>query len=644
MTTSVKITGLNPIGANIAYTTLVPVVNMSGTPTTEKATAQVLGNLILSGAGGSYFPAAAQAVLAQTVVNAAQPNITSVGTLTSLNVTGNIVAGSFSGDGSLLTNVSAVNSYTNSNVANYLPTYTGTVGANRISSNSLSGSNIEINANGAVFTFGQGGALYWPAGPEQWVIEPNIDGEFEIKSTSNVVISTDTSNANSHFTFDSDGIFTAPSNVNLLGSRLNVGPDAATAGNLLNPTLIIANTGSQYIQAAIINNDGAGSSDWSADGAGGGDSEAWTDIGFAGFSFNDADFTITSPGDGYLFVQGYANGLGGNMVLATGEHSNTADIIFATGGFLANDEFARIDHANNVFHLTRAGSGIKFDDGSIQTTAATSGVSYDQSLNTTDSVSFANVNIPTGGFIMTDMVEDYAGTGLTLRGWTNTSADYVFNGKDSSGAAEIVLPSRTYIRNETGDGGGFIDIESYLSITNKVDDSFSQGSTYLDSYSYVIDIDQASTTGPRSTWRFDTDGITFPDGYSQTTAYRRNENVLFQNYGGGADTLDCTNTTIFRRANVTSNITANLTNLKFENANSTLNRALTVSIIIAQGATPYVCNAIQIEGVSQTILWQGSATAPAGNASKTDVITFSIIRTGLGTTDYIVFGQLVSFG
>ena len=381
MVDSIKITALQDIGANIAYTTLVPVVNMAGTPTTQKANLQNLGNLILNGAGGSYFARAAQANLALSVVNAAQSNITSVGTLTTLAVTGNITAGNINGgnivvanfyygDGRFLTNVVANGSYSNSNVANYLPTFTGTVGANRISSNTLSGSNVEINANGAVFMFGQGGALEFPAPPGiLWAIEPNSESEFEIKSTSNVVISTDTSNINAHFTFDSEGIFTAPSNVNLLGSRLNVGPDAATAGNLLNPTLVIANTGAQYIQAAIINNDGAGSSDWSADGAGGSDDEAWTDMGFAGFSFNDANFTITEPGDGYLFVQAYANGLGGNMVLATGDHSNTADIIFATGGFLANNEFARFDHANDMFHLTRANSGIQFADGSIQTTA-----------------------------------------------------------------------------------------------------------------------------------------------------------------------------------------------------------------------------------------------------------------------------------
>lgn len=384
--TNIKITALTDIGNNIAPTTLVPVVDMAGPSTTKKANLQNVGNLILNGAGGSNFVPAARAILAQSVTNAAQPNITSVGTLSSLVVTGNVNLGSVSnltitggtsgqilstdGNGVLNWTNDATSSYSNSNVASYLPTFTGTIGANRISSNAASGSNVEISANGAVFMFGQGGALQWPApGANLWAIEPNSDNEFEIKSTSNVVISTDTSNANSHFTFDSDGIFTAPSNVNLLGSRLNVGPDAASAGNLLNPTLVIANTGAQYIQAAIINNDGAGSSDWSADGAGGGDEEAWTDMGFAGFSFNDPNFTITEPGDGYLFVQGYANGLGGNMVLATGDHSNAADIIFATGGFLANNEFARIDNANNVLHLTRSGSGIKFNDNSVQATA-----------------------------------------------------------------------------------------------------------------------------------------------------------------------------------------------------------------------------------------------------------------------------------
>ncbi len=294
MTQSIKITALNPIGANIAYTTLVPVVNMSGTPTTEKANLQIVGNLILNGAGGSYFPAAAQAILSQTVTNAAQPNITSVGTLTSLTVSGNVtgananlgnlvVANFFSGDGGFLSNV-----YSNTAVANYLPNYTGNIGAfdvdisndlsvtgtttlasvntdylgangnisvttghfliGNIRTNTISSTtNVQIitdsgNANGT-WTFGAGGALYWP-GPFQWAIEPNPANEFEIHSHSNVIISTDTANANLHFTFDQNGDFDAPNNVtvaNSISANVVTGtlttasqPNITSVGTLLN--------------------------------------------------------------------------------------------------------------------------------------------------------------------------------------------------------------------------------------------------------------------------------------------------------------------------------------------------------------------------------------------------------------------------
>jgi hypothetical protein len=94
--TNIKITALTDIGNNIAPTTLIPVVDMAGPSTTKKATLQNAGNLILSGAGLSNFVPAARAILAQSVTNAAQPNITSTGTLTSLTVSGNVNLGSVS--------------------------------------------------------------------------------------------------------------------------------------------------------------------------------------------------------------------------------------------------------------------------------------------------------------------------------------------------------------------------------------------------------------------------------------------------------------------------------------------------------------------------------------------------------------------
>jgi hypothetical protein len=88
MTITVKITELTNIGANLASSTVVPVVNMAAPPVTQKTTIGNIANLVLQGAGVDYAEATV-ALLAQTVSNAAQPNITSVGTLTSLSVTGN---------------------------------------------------------------------------------------------------------------------------------------------------------------------------------------------------------------------------------------------------------------------------------------------------------------------------------------------------------------------------------------------------------------------------------------------------------------------------------------------------------------------------------------------------------------------------
>lgn len=107
MATNIKITALSDItSANMTYNDLVAVVDMDGTPETKKANVQIVGNLILSGAGGSYFAKAAQATNAETVSNAAQPNITSTGTLTAVTVTGNVAAGNVSGTAGVFTYVS----------------------------------------------------------------------------------------------------------------------------------------------------------------------------------------------------------------------------------------------------------------------------------------------------------------------------------------------------------------------------------------------------------------------------------------------------------------------------------------------------------------------------------------------------------
>lgn len=98
MTDTIKITSLSPMGTTIPGASLAPVVDMSGEPTTKKATIANIANAILSQAGNGYVYAA-KANLANvagqstTVTQNAQPNITSVGTLTSLTVSGETVLG-----------------------------------------------------------------------------------------------------------------------------------------------------------------------------------------------------------------------------------------------------------------------------------------------------------------------------------------------------------------------------------------------------------------------------------------------------------------------------------------------------------------------------------------------------------------------
>ena len=99
------------------------------------------GSLLTGLVGANVTGQVGNALVAGTVYTAAQPNITSVGTLSSLTVTGNISAGNvtgansvvanyFVGDGSKLTGLPA--SYANTNVASYLPTYTGNITAGNV--------------------------------------------------------------------------------------------------------------------------------------------------------------------------------------------------------------------------------------------------------------------------------------------------------------------------------------------------------------------------------------------------------------------------------------------------------------------------------------------------------------------------------
>lgn len=92
---------------------------------------------------------------------------------------------------------------------------------------------------------------------------------------------------------------------------------------------------------------------------------------------------------------------------------------------------------------------------------------------------------------------------------------------------------------------------------------------------------------------------------------------------------------VWKHTSIAANFTANFTNVP-----TTDNRVIGVALMLEQGATPYIPNAVTIAGSSTTIKWEDDET-PTGNGNKTDMVTFALIRTGGA---WSVIGSLVSYG
>ena len=98
---------------------------------------------------------------------------------------------------------------------------------------------------------------------------------------------------------------------------------------------------------------------------------------------------------------------------------------------------------------------------------------------------------------------------------------------------------------------------------------------------------------------------------------------------------DFSTSAIWYYSSISGAVTANFTNVPTTN-----NRVISLSIVVNQGVTGYLVNAVQIDGVLQTIRWQGNIV-PVASTNRIDVFTFSLIRTGSAWT---VLGAATSHG
>ena len=133
----------------------------------------------------------------------------------------------------------------------------------------------------------------------------------------------------------------------------------------------------------------------------------------------------------------------------------------------------------------------------------------------------------------------------------------------------------------------------------------------------------------------DSQGVVITNG-GLTTLKQTTEVLNTKTSATGTVTHDFSTGAIWYHSSISANFTANFTNVPTTN-----DRSIVLTLILNQGATAYVPNAVQIAGVAQTINWIGATGTPSGNDYQTDIVSFTLIRTASAWT---VLGSLTTFG
>jgi len=330
--------------------------------------------------------------------------------------------------------------------------------------------------------------------------------------------------------------------------------------------------------------------------------------------------------------------------------------------------------------LTTDGSG------NFTFSSAGGGASYDQDLNTTDSVVFAAVSADTfsnasaGAPTVTSAttITLDAPDGVIITGGTFRLPSFTTTQKNALTAAngDIIYDSTTsqaqvYEGSWTSiSGGGGItlaDARNGLSVT-QASASGTGALSYANAsgaFTYTPpDTSSFLTSVPAQTFASLTSKPTTLAGYGITDAFDgvfsslTSKPTTLAGYGitdglsasaaplisevsstiNGATGTVVHNTTtggVFYHTAPATNFIANFTNVPTTN-----DRITTVALIIAQGVTQYMPTVVEINNATQTIEWFGGSV-PGGTANGFDIVSFTLIRQ---SSTWTVLGASSTYG
>lgn len=432
-----------------------------------------------------------------------------------------------------------------------------------------------------------------------------------------------------------------------------VGTNAQTFSNsLTNPVAAFQSNVTDYSQIAFRNlgTNANSSTDFIAYADEGDDDTGWIDMGITSSNFNDPGFTVTGPHDGYVFVEAPANSAGhGNLILATGGNGTQNKIIFAAGGLQSSntqmvitpDTSVNINIATNSNSSTTGalvvagGLGVGGNvyisgNTNIQGTITVGGGAFESNnLTVSDPIVFmGNTNAADtfdlgfagkfndGSVKYAGLLRDASDSGK-FKLFTNlTSAPTTSANFAAAANASLILGNLEASGNASVTGN--VTVTTNLTVTGNTTASTNLTVTG----NATVSTDLAVTGNTTLTGGLTVSGALVAAEMSEiATSGTITTNVL---------TLDWTATNLSYVSSPAANFTINVTN-----APTTNDRALSVTVLVTQGATAYIPSALQIGGSAQTIKWSGGA-APAGTASKIDIFSFILLRTGSAWT---VFGS-----
>jgi len=122
------------------------------------------------------------------------------------------------------------------------------------------------------------------------------------------------------------------------------------------------------------------------------------------------------------------------------------------------------------------------------------------------------------------------------------------------------------------------------------------------------------------------EGVTITTTFQTTLNYDTNTQAVF-----------------FANVAASSNFTVNLrgSSTSALNASLAIGESVTVALLAKNNNTTFYNNVLQVDGTTVTAIWQGGSAPTAGNASSTDVYTYTAIKTAAST--YTVLASQTQF-